>query len=65
METKDLKEKSELEKPTEEPIFSETHIIKYYKVKLEVYLNGIGTGKGRYLSLFVQFLEGDFDDCLC
>ena len=33
-------------------------------MRLEVYLNGHGTGKGRYLSIYVQFMEGEFDDCL-
>ena len=64
MEIENFKEKVELEKATEEPIFSEPHIINYYKMRLEVYLDGHGTGKGRYLSIHLQLLKGELDDCV-
>ena len=64
MEIKNFKEKLELEKTTEEPIFSEQHIINWYKMRMEVYLNGYDKGKGTYLSIYLQLMKGDFDDFL-
>ena len=64
MEIENFKEKLELEKATEKPIFSEPHIINYYKMRLEVYLDGHGAGKGRYLSIYLQLLKGELDDCV-
>ena len=64
MEIENFEEKVKLEKTTEEPIFSEPHIINYCKMRLEVYLNGHGTGKGRYLSIYFQLMEGEFDNCV-
>ena len=64
MEIEKFKEKMELEKTTEEQIFSEPHIINYYKMRLHVFLNGHVTGKGRYISIYFQLIKGDYDDCL-
>lgn len=64
MEIENFKEKLELEKTTEKPMFSEPHIINYYKMRLEVYLNGYGMGKGKYVSIHLQVLEGEVDDCI-
>ena len=64
MEIENFKEKLELEKATVKPIFSEPHIINYYKMRLEVYLDGHGAGKGRYLSIYLQLLKGELDDCV-
>lgn len=64
MEIENFKEKLELEKITEEAILSEPHIINCYKMRIEVYLNGYDTGKGTYLSIYLQLMKGDFDDFL-
>lgn len=64
MEIENFKEKLELEKITEEAILSEPHNINCYKMRIEVYLNGYDTGKGTYLSIYLQLMKGDFDDFL-
>ena len=64
MEIEDFEKKLELERTTEEPILSEPHIINYYKMRLEVYLNGYRIKKGKHLCMFFRLMEGDFDDCL-
>lgn len=64
MEIKNFKEKLEVEKTTEEPIFSEPFIINWYKMRIEVYLSGYDKGKGTYLSIYLQLMKGDFDDFL-
>ena len=58
-----FKQKMELEKTTGEPIYSEPHVIKGYKMRLQVYLNGL-FGQGKQLSLYFQLMKGRFDDCL-
>lgn len=35
-----------------------------YKTCLRVYLNGTGSAQDRYLSLFVHFVPGDYDDVI-
>ena len=35
-----------------------------YKFGVRVYLNGVGEGSGRYVSLFVHMMEGEYDDLL-
>ena len=62
IEIKNFKEKLEVEKTTEESIFSEPRIINWYKMRIEVYLNGYDKGKGPYLSIYLQLMKGDFDD---
>ena len=37
---------------------------KGYKLKLCVYANGCGSGKGTHLSLYVYLLKGEYDDQL-
>lgn len=64
MEIEDFEKKLALERTTEEPIFSEPHIINCYKMRLQVYLNGYRRKKGKHLSMCFQLMKGDFDDCL-
>lgn len=64
MEIEDFEKKLELERTTEEPIFSEPHITNYYKMRLQVYLNGYRRKKGKHLCMFFQLMKGDFDDYL-
>ena len=35
-----------------------------YKMCLKVFPHGFGIGQGTYVSVFVQLMKGDFDDCL-
>ena len=35
-----------------------------YKFGIRVYLNGVGEGSGRYMSLFVHMMKGEYDDFL-
>lgn len=35
-----------------------------YKFGIRLYLNGVGDGSGRYVSLFVHTMKGEFDDFL-
>ncbi len=35
-----------------------------YKICLRVDVNGIGTGKGTHVSVYVHFMRGEFDDSL-
>ena len=35
-----------------------------YKLGIRMYLNGVGNGSGRYVSLFVHMMEGEYDDLL-
>ena len=53
----------ELEKITEEPIYSEPRIIMGYKMRLLVYLNEIN-GHGNHLSIYFQLMKGHLDECL-
>lgn len=35
-----------------------------YRLGVRVYLNGVGDGSGRYVSLFVHMMQGEYDDFL-
>ncbi|XP_078342918.1 uncharacterized protein LOC144628649 [Oculina patagonica] len=35
-----------------------------YKLGIRLYLNGVGDGSGRYVSLFVHMMKGEYDDFL-
>ena len=63
MKIENFKEKIELEKITEEPIYSEPRIIMGYKMRLLVYLNEIN-GHGNHLSIYFQLMKGYLDECL-
>lgn len=63
MKIENFKEKLELEKITEEPIYSEPRIIMGYKMRLLVYLNEIN-GHGNHLSIYLQLMKGYLDECL-
>lgn len=44
-----------------QPFYTSSH---GYKVQAKVYLNGDGIGYGKYLSLYLEKIEGDFDNML-
>ena len=60
IETGNVKEKKQPQKTTEEPILKEPHNISFFKMRLKAYLNGHGTGKVRYLSIYFHLLKGLF-----
>ena len=35
-----------------------------YKMRLKVYANGFGSGKGTHVSVYVQIIPGEYDDTL-
>ncbi len=35
-----------------------------HKLGVRMYLNGVGDGSGRYVSLFVHMMQGEYDDIL-
>ena len=45
------------------PIYSGSHA-EGYKMRLEVYANGFGAGKGTHVSVYVCLMRGEFDDHL-
>ena len=63
MKIENFKEKIELEKITEEPIYSEPRIIMGYKMRLLVYLKE-RNGDGNHLSIYFQLMKGHLDECL-
>ena len=56
--------KLEEEKTTAKNLFSDPHIIQGFKMRLEIYLNGIGDGNGTHLAVFLQLMKGELDDIL-
>ena len=60
----DYQNKFELEKKTGNDIVSDSHIINNYKVRLSIYLNGTGKGKGTHMSLFLDLMPGEYDDAI-
>ena len=63
MKIENFKEKMELEKITEEPIYSDPCIIMGYKMRLLVYLNDMND-HGNHLSIYFQLMKGHLDECL-
>ena len=57
-------EKLESEKRTGNATFSDPHIIKDYKMRLMVYLNGDGARKETHMSVFLQLMKGQNDDAI-
>ena len=51
-------EKLESEKRTGNATFSDPHIVKNYKMRLMVYLNGDGARKETHMSEFLQLMKG-------
>lgn len=56
--------KLEEEKTTGKNLFSDPHIIQGFNMRLEIYLNGSGDGKGTHLAVFLQLMKGELDDIL-
>ena len=64
MKIVDYQNKFELEKKTGDEIVSDSHIISNYKVRLSIYLNGSGSGKGTHMSIFLELMPGEYDDAI-
>ena len=64
MKIENFTEKLETERFTKEAIFSEPHIINFYKMRLKVFTDGYDTGQGTHISIFFQLMKGAFDDSL-
>ena len=56
--------KFESEKRTGNATFSDSHIVKNYKMRLMVYLNGDGSRKETHMSVFLQLMKGENDDVI-
>ena len=54
----------EEEKTTGQGIYSNSHMICGFKMRLIVYLNGCGKQTGTHMSVFFQLMKGEFDDCM-
>ena len=61
MKIVDYQNKFEVAKKTGDEIVSDSHIISNYKVRLSIYLNGSGSGKGTHMSIFLELMPGEYD----
>ena len=52
------------EKTVEQPIYSNSHRICGFRMKLVVYLNGCSKQKGTHTPVFFQLMKGEFDHCM-
>ena len=57
-------EKLKSEKRTGNAIFSDSHIVKNYKMRLMVYLNGDCARKETHMSVFFQLMKGENDNAI-
>ena len=64
MKIENYNRKLEEEKATGGKLWSDPHIIQGFKMKLEIYLNGIKESKGTHLSVYWRLMKGELDDCL-
>ena len=49
-------------KGTGTSILSKPHIICGFKLRIEIYLNGFGFGKGTHMSVYFELMKGKFDN---
>lgn len=61
---KNFREQLEEKKKNNGSIRSEPFIIFLYKLRLTIYLNGDGKGKGTHLGMFLNIMRGEYDDIL-
>ena len=64
MKIEDYNRKFEEEKKTERKLLSDPYMIQGFKMRLQIYLNGLGDRTGTHLSVHLQLMKGELDNFL-
>ena len=62
MKIDDYHRKFEEGKRNGKEISSDPHLISYFRMRMNVYLNGHKNGSGTHMSVYLQLMKGEYDD---